>query len=130
MFTFLIQHHFSLALAITLLLLTTACAANRYTVHPDALNKADSIAFDTLLVAQSAIDAARADFQSGKLPDSAKPAFDLLVRSYTAARDLWLTYRGAVAANQPAAAYLTQLNTNLTNLSNALLSFSDQQEAQ
>ena len=122
MTTFLTHH----AVSLMLLLLLAACAANRYTVHPGALNQADSITYDTLLVAEAAIDAARADFKAGQLPDSTKPAFDTLVRSYTVAREAWLTYRGAIAANQPADAYLTQLNTNLTNLSNALHAFSDQ----
>ena len=50
-------------LMLPLLLSTTACAAH-YTVHPGALNRTDSAAYDTLLIAQAAIDQARAEYQA------------------------------------------------------------------
>jgi hypothetical protein len=117
----------ALVLMIPLLLSTAACAANRYVIHPGALSQADSVSYDTLLVAETAIDSARADFQAGRLPDSTRPAFNTLVRSYTVARDSWLTYRGAIATNVPSADYFNQLNKNLLDLSNALRGFTEAQ---
>jgi hypothetical protein len=105
------------------LLSATACAANQYTVHPGAVNQADSVTYDTLLVAETAIDNARADYQAGILPDSTKAAFNTLVRSYTVARAAWLTYRSAVATNLPSTDSFNQLNQNLLDLSNALRGF-------
>src|SRR5213593_4128944 len=72
---------FTMLLVALLLAATSACAA-RYTVHPGALNKTDSAAYDILLVAETAIDQARLAYKSGQLPAGAKPALDVLVRSY------------------------------------------------
>jgi hypothetical protein len=63
-----------LLLAIPILLSTSACAANNYVVHPGSVNQTDSLGYDTLLIAQTAIDNARADYEAGRLPDSTKPA--------------------------------------------------------
>ncbi len=49
-------------LLVPAVLLTTACAA-RYTLHPGALNVTDSAAYDTLLVAEAAIDQGRVESQ-------------------------------------------------------------------
>jgi len=117
----------ALVLMIPLSLSTTACAANRYVIHPGALNQADSISYDTLLVAETAIDNARTDYQAGRLPESTKAAFNTLVRSYTVARDAWLTYRGAMDTNLPSGDYFNQLNKNLLDLSNALRGFEEAQ---
>ena len=118
---------FTLLLVALLAAATSACAA-RYTIHPGALNKTDSAAYDILLVAETAIDQARLDYKSGQLPAGAKPAFEALVQSYNiiygcalprlrfAARDSWLAYRSAIATNAPAAVYFSQLNQNLTDL--------------
>jgi hypothetical protein len=116
-----------LILAIPILLSTSACAANNYVVHPGSLNQADSVGYDSLLIAQAAIDNARAAYEVGHLPDSTKPAFNALVRSYNLAHQAWLTYRGAIQTNQPADAYFNELNQNLLNLSNALRAFEEAQ---
>jgi hypothetical protein len=117
----------ALVLMIPLLLSTTACTANRYVIHPGALNPADSASYDTLLVAETAIDSARADYQAGRLPDSTRAAFNTLVRSYSVARASWLTYRSAIATNVPSDDYFNQLNKNLLDLSNALRGFEEAQ---
>ena len=111
-------------LAVPLLLVTPACAMH-YTVHPGALNQADSEAYDTLLIAESTIDQARLDFKSGQLPAGAKPALDALVSSYNIARNSWLTYRGAISTNAPAGIYLGQLNQNLTDLTTTIRNFKE-----
>ena len=115
---------FTMLLVALLLAATSACAA-RYTVHPGALNKTDSAAYDMLLVAETAIDQARLAFKSGQLPGGAKPALDALVRSYNLARDSWLTYRDAIAGNRPPAMYLGELNRNLIDLATAIRSFEE-----
>ena len=99
-----------------------ACAAH-YTIHPGALNVADSAAYDTLLVAEAAIDQARVENQTRSRPSAEKDALNTLIRSYNVARDSWLTYRGAIATNVPSDAYFEQLTKNLTDLTNAIRAF-------
>jgi hypothetical protein len=103
------------ALLIPIVLAAAGCAA-RYTVHPGALNAGDSAAYDTLTIAQAAIDQARTQ----PIPAGEKDALNALIRSYNVARESWLTYRGAVATNMPSDAYLAQLNKNLLDLTNAI----------
>jgi hypothetical protein len=105
-------------LLVPLVLSTTACA--HYMIHPGALNAVDSAAYDTLLVAETAIDQARTDYQSQQLPPKAKDALNTLIQAYTVSRDAWLTYRGAVAAKVPADAYFQDLNRNLAALVTAI----------
>jgi hypothetical protein len=112
-----------LALLLVAVPITTACAA--YTVHPGAVNTADSVGYDALLFAKNTIDQARTDYQEGRLPESSKEVFNALVRSYSVARESWLTYRGAVATNTPADQYLQQLNQNLADLTTAIQNLTD-----
>jgi hypothetical protein len=107
-------------LLVPLVLSMTACAAVHYTVHPGAMNQVDSAAYDALLVAESAIDQGRTDFQAGRLPAEARDALNALVDTYNVARTSWLTYRGAVATNVPADPYFQELNKNLGDLTNAI----------
>ena len=109
-----------LALLIPMMFVTGACAAAHYTVHPGALNTADSAAYDTLLVAEAAIDQARMDYAAGTLPSEMRPAFDTLIHSYNITRAAWLTYRNAVATNIPSDTYFNQLTKNVSDLSNAI----------
>src|SRR3989454_12801177 len=62
---------FTLILVALLAAATSACAA-RYTIHPGALNKTDSAAYDILLVAETAIDQARLAYKSRQLPAGVK----------------------------------------------------------
>jgi hypothetical protein len=84
------------------------------------LNTIDSAAYDTLLSAQAAIDQARLDFKSGRLPAQTKPALEALVSSYNVARASWLTYRDAISTDASADEYLTRLNQNLVELTAAM----------
>jgi hypothetical protein len=106
---------------------TAACAA-RYQVHPGALNVADSAAYDTLLVAEAAIDQARVENQTRSLPSREKDALNTLIRSYNVARDSWLTYRGAIATNVPPDPYFAQLTKNLTDLVDSIRIFKNEKE--
>jgi len=119
MFEFLIQH-LSSALLVALLVLAAAACATHYKPHPGAINIADSAAYDTLLVAEAAIDAARTRNQTEPLPAEAKDVLNLVIQYYNVARDAWLTYRGALATNTPSDQYLQQLTRNLTDLTGAL----------
>jgi hypothetical protein len=100
------------------LLLCAACS--RYAVHPGSLNKTDSAAYDTLLVAEAAIDQARIEYNAGTLPASSKTPLDALVKAYNVARESWLTYRGAISTSQPTQIYLDQLTKNLNDLTAAV----------
>ena len=118
MFEFVTQHEVSAVLLLALLLLASACAA-RYMVHPGALNKTDSAAYDMLLIAEAAIDQARTRFR-GQLPGETKDAFNALVHAYNLARESWLTYRGAISTRVPAQMYFDKLTKNLSDLTNAI----------
>jgi hypothetical protein len=107
-----------------LAVLATACTAH-YAIHPGALNKTDSAAYDALLIAETAIDQARQDFQAGLLPAGSKDALDALIRSYNLARESWLTYRGAISTNAPSQVYFDQLTKNLSDLTNAIRNFEE-----
>jgi hypothetical protein len=119
MFDFLIQHQLWSLLLVLAVLSTAACAAH-YKPHPGALNATDSVAYDTLLVAEAAIDQARVDNQTNPLPAQVKDALNTLIDSYNVARTAWLTYRGAVATNTPSDQYFQQLTKNLADLTNSL----------
>jgi hypothetical protein len=115
---------FKSALPGFLLFLLVSCSAH-YSIHPGALNKTDSEAFDALLIAGTTIDQARLDVRAGQLPADAKPALDLLIRSYNVARASWLAYRGALSANVPSQAYVDELTKNLSDLSAAIRAFAE-----
>ena len=119
MFEFLIQHSSS-ALLVAVLVLAAAACATHYKPHPGAINIADSAAYDTFLVAEAAIDAARTRNQTHPLPAEAKDVLNRVIQYYNVARDAWLTYRGALATNTPSDQYLQQLTRNLTDLTGAL----------
>ena len=104
-----------LVLMVPLLVSTSACAAH-YAVQPGSLNTADSAAYDTLLIAETVIDQARPE----NISPTEKDALKTLVASYNAARESWLTYRGALAANTPSDQYFQQLTKNLADLTNAI----------
>ena len=121
-------------LMIPLVFSASACAGH-YTVHPGAFNEADSAAYDALRIAEATIDQVRLDYQAQELPASTKDAFNTLFQSYNIARESWLTYRGAIAAERerdsaqpqtkpvPADMYFNQLNQNLTDLANAIRAY-------
>ena len=107
------------ALLIPLLLSASACRGH-YAIHPGALNTTDSAAYDTLLIAEAAIDQARTEYETNRLPLAARQLLDRLIESYNIARASWLTYRGALAIDVPSDSYFTQLTKNLSDLTNAI----------
>jgi len=110
---------------VLLLLLPASACATAYRIHPGALNQTDSVAYDSLLAASSAIDQARADYKTHQLPEDTKGPLNALIHSYNVARDSWLTYRGAISTNVPSATYFDQLNNNLTDLTTAIRNFTE-----
>jgi hypothetical protein len=96
------------------LLIASACVP-QYTVHPGAINKADSAAYDALLIAQAAIDQSRSALEAGELPASLRATLNAVVASYNIARESWLAFRGS-----PDTYPLTTLNKNITDLMNAI----------
>lgn len=85
---------------VSMILLASACAA--VPLHPGAVNRADSVAYDTLTVAQAIIEQSRTEAAAGTLPEVMKPALNRLVDSYNVGRASWLAYRAAVKARTPA----------------------------
>ena len=117
MIELILRHEYWIAAA--LLLLAAACTAH-YKLHPGALNTTDSAAYDTLLIAEAAIDQARTENQTRPFSTEAKETLNRLIQSYNIAREAWLTYRGAVAANVSSDGYFQQLNRNLSDLATAI----------
>jgi len=111
-----------LLITVPLLISASACAAAQ-PVHPAAPNLIDSTIDGTLLVAETTIEGARTVYEAGLLPESARSAFDTLVRAYNLAHQSWLTYRSAIATNLPEAEYFDQLNRNLLQLNTAIQAF-------
>jgi hypothetical protein len=97
----------------------TSCTAH-YSIHPGALSKIDSVAYDALLIAETTIDQARQEYQAGHLPAEAKEALDALIDSYNVARDAWRIYRAAIANNVPSPIDFDQLTKDLLDLTNAV----------
>jgi hypothetical protein len=95
-------------------LIASACVPH-YTIHPGAINKADSAAYDALLIAQAAIDQARSALEAGQLPASAKATLNAVIASYNIARESWMAFRGS-----PDTYPLTTLNKNITDLMDAI----------
>lgn len=93
--TNLTSKYLILLLAVSML---AGCA--RYVIHPGAVNKSDSIAYDTLLVSEAVIDHARREILADRLPATLKPGFNILVSNYNKARLAWLAYRNAIKAGQ------------------------------
>jgi hypothetical protein len=118
------NHRSRIAAAIPLLLLMMACSVH-YRIHPGALNAADSAAYDALLVAETTIGQARLQLQAGQLPAAAKPALDVLVRSYNVAREAWLTYRTSFVSTVKTSAEFDQLAKNLSDLTDAIRKFQE-----
>jgi len=108
------------------LMATPACAA-RYTMHPGAVTRTDSMAYDALLVAQAIIDEARTESERAALPGRAKEALNTLIQAYNTARHSWLAYRAAVSSDTPADMDAGRLAKNLAELANAIRSFKEAQ---
>src|ERR1051325_5552749 len=73
-----------------ILFVLLASCMHQVTVHPGALNAADSRIYDGLTVAQAAIDQARIELNAGRLPEASRQPLNALIAAYNAARTAWL----------------------------------------
>lgn len=85
-------------LLVSWVMVLCACAAVQ--LHPGAVNKADSSAYDVLLISQAVIDQSRVELAAGTLPETLKAPLNHLIESHNIARASWLAYRNAVKAGQ------------------------------
>ena len=120
MFDLLTSHQFRVPLLILILMTPQACVAAHYSIHPGSLNRTDSMAYDSLLVAEAIIDQARTANETARLSERAKDALNVLIDAYNVARASWLAYRDALSRNAPADVYAARLATKLADLANAI----------
>jgi hypothetical protein len=115
---------FVLTLLIPILMTPQACVAAHYSVHPGSLNGADSMAYDSLLVAQDIIDHARTTAGNQGL----RAELSALIDSYNIARASWLAYRDALSIGTPVEAYAARLAADLAELAKAVRSYRKETE--
>jgi hypothetical protein len=108
------------AVILWLALSLSACKVN--VPHPGSIDGIDSRTYDSLLVAQAALDAAKIEFAQGTLPAAAKPVINETGAAYNLTRDAWLTYRATrdAVARQDYAAVLLAAVSRLDALVNDL----------
>lgn len=81
-------------IVVAAMLLGMGCAKKAVSVHPGAISDYDSYAYDILLVEQSAINEARAQYQAGNLPAAAKDPLNTAITQYNLAEAGWKAYHG------------------------------------
>ena len=111
----------TLALAIVL----AAAGCNKYVVHPGSASTFDSQAYDSLLVAQAAIDSAKAEYAAGQIPPSSKDLLNKAIGVYDIAQAAWHTYHdtAASASTGDTSKLQAELTDDLNQLSAAISQF-------
>jgi hypothetical protein len=79
-------------LAVMAVLLTIGCQ-KKVTPHPNQLNAFDGQAYDSLVSAQAALDEAKGQYASGKLPPTSKAVINDAGAAYESARTGWVYWR-------------------------------------
>lgn len=101
------------------------CASKTYVVHPGSASTFDSQAYDSLLVAQAAIDEGKAEYTANTLPDSSKKLLNDAIGIYNIAETAWHSYHDAAlnakAGNQQQ--LQAQLTDDLNKLAAAIAQF-------
>ena len=87
-------------LVLLVLVLGLACQKN-VRPHPNQINSFDGQTYDTLISAQAALDAAKAQYKSGRLPESAKPIINDAGSAYEQARTSWQLWRDITLGLKP-----------------------------
>ena len=82
------------------LLMGTGCGRQVHAVHPGAINAFDSYSYDTLLVAQAAIEQAKTDI--AKYPN-AKAPLNQAIASYNIAETSYVAYHASAGTIDTAA---------------------------
>lgn len=100
-----------------MLALTSGCS-RAVQIRPNAVDRLDSVTYDTLLVAQSVLDWAKDAYAKGTIPPESKASINAAGKAYDALRNLWLSYRSSPSqdlATKISEATLT-LNTYISQL--------------
>jgi hypothetical protein len=104
-----------------LALLSNGCAARP--VHPGAVNKFDSDAYDALLVTESVIQSTKADLTNNVFPTSIAPnvkdALNYLINSYNVADIAYKAYHSAALAGTVTPVQQANVTTAINQMSNA-----------
>lgn len=109
-------------IAALLLIFSTVACQKRATPHPNQLNAFDGQVYDSLVSAQAALDAAKGQYASGKLPASSKEVINDAGTAYESARTGWVYWRDlsmGIKSGDVNAAQAT-LQQDLAQLANAI----------
>jgi non-homologous end joining protein Ku len=106
---------------VLLSLVLSGCA--KYIVHPGAVNKLDSVTYDSLLTAKTIIDTSREEFAAGTLPVRLKPAVNELIAAYDKATPIYKDWHDAMAAGKATSDQLAALNASIDALNKAITAF-------
>lgn len=91
-----------------------------YKVHANAPSKQASMAYDTLLVADSVIKDTKLNLDAGKLPDAVIPTLNALITAYNLARAALHTYDDVLAAGTEPQAALNALLIDIFEVQTAI----------
>lgn len=91
-----------------------------YKVHANAPSKQASMAYDTLLVADSVIKDTRIQLDAGKLPDTVIPALNALISAYGAGRVSLGIYGDVLAAGTEPQTALANLMADISKVQTAI----------
>lgn len=109
------------ALLLVSVLMIAGCTKLVHPKHPNQINDLDGYAYDSLTVAQAALDEAKVQFANGKFDDrkdAAKQIINTGGGSYDVARVSWNTWRDVANGLQAGdvAALETKLRADLSDL--------------
>jgi hypothetical protein len=79
-------------LTVLAVVFTIGCQ-KKVTPHPNQLNAFDGQAYDSLVSAQAALDEAKGQYASGKLPPASKAVINDAGAAYESARTGWVYWR-------------------------------------
>ena len=115
------RHKRALVLFLAATLTLSGCAARQ--IHPGAVNKFDSDAYDALLVTDSIIKSTRTDIENGVFPASIAPkvkdAINYVITAYNAANTSYRVYHAAVSTGTATAQQQAAVSDGLNQMANA-----------
>lgn len=91
-----------------------------YHIHANAPSKQASMAFDTLLIADSVIKDTKLNLDAGKLPNAVIPALNALVQAYNAGRVSLSVYTDVLAAGTEPQTALANLLADIAKIQSAI----------
>ena len=115
------RHKRSLVLFLAVALTLSGCAARQ--IHPGAVNKFDSDAYDALLVTDSIIKSTRTDLENGVFPASIAPkvkdAINYVITAYNAANTSYRVYHAAVSTGTATAQQQAAVSDGINKMASA-----------